>query len=65
MKTYFAVVFYGGPDQIVPMQTALATALAFLLIFWNKVVSSVSRIWGRLRRNSAADPQQAANSDRF
>jgi hypothetical protein len=32
-----ALLFYGGPDQIMTVTSGLASALGILLIFWNKL----------------------------
>jgi len=49
MKPELLAFFYGGPDQIMPLQTTLAAAIAFLLIFWSKVRMLLARAWDRLR----------------
>jgi hypothetical protein len=54
MKFQLLALFYGGPDQIIPLQTTLAAAIAFLLIFWNKVRVLLARAWYRLRNGHEA-----------
>ncbi len=49
MRLQLLALFYVGPDQIMPLQTTLAAAIAFLLIFWNKVRVLLARAWYRLR----------------
>ena len=39
-----AVLFYGGPDQIMTVTSGLASALGLLLIFWNKVTGLFFRV---------------------
>ena len=36
--------FYGGPDQIMTVTSGLASALGFLLIFWNKLTGLFFRM---------------------
>jgi hypothetical protein len=38
MKTHLIALFYGGPDQIIPLQTGLAAALAIAVMFWNRLL---------------------------
>jgi hypothetical protein len=45
---------YGGPDQLMPITSGLATILAFLLIFWNKVMGFLVRLFHRTQ----ADPNR-------
>jgi hypothetical protein len=49
MRPELLAFFYGGPDQIMPLQTTLAAAVALLLIFWNKGRVLLARAWERLR----------------
>jgi hypothetical protein len=42
-----ALFFYGGPDQIIPLQTGIAAGIALLVMFWNKVVAFFSRLFAR------------------
>ncbi len=37
---------YVGPDQMMPLASILATAMGFVLIFWNKVLGVFRRIFG-------------------
>lgn len=53
MKPVLLAFFYGGPNQIIPLQTTLAAAVAFLLIFWNKVRMLLARAWDRWRNGGA------------
>ena len=40
-------LFYGGPDQIIPLQTGLAALLAVALMFWNKLLVAFHRLVAR------------------
>ncbi len=40
------IALYVGPDQVMPVMSILATIAGFLMIFWNKVLSLVRRIFG-------------------
>ena len=59
------VLLYGGPDQLMPITSGLATVLAVLLMFWNKVAGFVARVFHRNQsgRPSEADPNRAAGSE--
>jgi hypothetical protein len=40
------VAFYVGPDQMMPVASILATVMGFIMIFWNKFVGIVRKIFG-------------------
>lgn len=42
----FLLAFYVGPDQLMPVTSILATVLGFVLIFWNKFLGVVRKIFG-------------------
>jgi len=46
----FGFLLYGGPDQLMPLTSGLAAAFAFLLIFWNKTLGFLARVWNYFRR---------------
>lgn len=51
--TQFQVIsalLYVGPDQILPVTSALAAVVGFLLICWRQVVAFATKIWHRLFR---------------
>ena len=45
-----SVLLYVGPDQILPVTSALAAVIGFLLICWRQVVAFVTKLWHRLFR---------------
>ena len=47
---------YVGPDQVMPVMSVLATIAGLIMVFWNKVMSIVRRIFGM---KSAAAPETA------
>jgi hypothetical protein len=49
MKLHILAFFYGGPDQIIPLQTGLAALLAVALMFWNKLLVMFHRVVGRFK----------------
>ena len=49
MKPHILAFFYGGPDQIIPLQTGLAALLAVALMFWNKLLVLFHRLFGRFK----------------
>jgi hypothetical protein len=59
MKPHFLAFFYGGPDQIIPLQTGLAALLAVALMFWNKLLVMFHRLTGRFK----AKPEEIPTAD--
>jgi len=49
MRLLLCVWLYGGPDQLMPLTSGLATVFAFFLIFWNKILWFCTRIWKYFR----------------
>ena len=47
---------YVGPDQMMPVATILATVMGFLLIFWNKLLGIIRKVFG------LAPPQDTPDS---
>ena len=50
---------YGGPDQIIPLQTGLAALLAIALMFWNKLLATFHRLFSR----SKSQPGEVPSAD--
>jgi hypothetical protein len=48
-----ALALYGGPDQIMTVTSGLASLAGLLLIFWNKVLVTFSRVMRFLRPSGA------------
>ena len=44
-----ALFFYGGPDQIIPLQTGLAALIAVLVMFWNRLVVFFHQLFLRFK----------------
>jgi len=44
-------MFYGGPDQLMPLTSGLAAILAVLLMFWNKVLVTFGKVLNAVRRH--------------
>jgi hypothetical protein len=42
----FLLTFYVGPDQMMPVASILATVMGFIMIFWNKLLGIVRKIFG-------------------
>jgi hypothetical protein len=38
------LALYAGPDQIMPLTSGLAAILAFLLMFWGKVLVAFGKV---------------------
>lgn len=51
MRLLFA--FYGGPDQIMGVTSALATIAGLALVFWNKMVAFFGKIMNKIHPPSA------------
>jgi hypothetical protein len=51
--------FYGGPDQILPLQTGLAALLAIALMFWNRLLATFHRLFSR----SKSEPVSISPAD--
>ncbi len=45
-------VFYGGPDQIIPIASALSTIFGVALIYWGKLMNLYRKIIGAPRPSS-------------
>ncbi len=65
MKPELLALFYAGPDQIIPLQTTLAAALAFLLLFWSKMRALLARAWDHIQaKHAPAMVKHGKGSDR-
>jgi hypothetical protein len=58
-----ALLFYGGPDQIMTVTSGLASALGILLIFWNKLTRLFSRVVRGLKRSADAPIAEKTSVD--
>ena len=47
------IAFYGGPDQVMTVTSGIASVIGVLLIFWNKLVGAVMKLF---RRTSPSVP---------
>lgn len=65
MNPHILAFFYGGPDQIIPLQTGLAALLAVALMFWNRLVATFHRLFSRKKTEdiASADVAVPANGD--
>ena len=54
------IAFYGGPDQVMTVTSGIASVIGVLLIFWNKLVGAVMKLFRRPSANppSPQDPPQ-------
>jgi hypothetical protein len=50
------IAFYGGPDQVMTVTSGIASVIGVVLIFWNKLVASVMKLFHR----SPSTPAQKA-----
>lgn len=57
----FLFALYVGPDQVMPVMSILATIAGFFLIFWNKILGLVRRIFG-MKRSADAAPADSSTS---
>ena len=44
-KSLSIILLYAGPDQILPLVSVLGTILGVLLVFWQRFVGLVRRIY--------------------
>jgi len=51
------MLLYVGPDQILPLTSALAAMVGVLLMFWQRLVHWVREAWHRLTLRVRRDPQ--------
>ena len=51
------VVLYIGPDVFLPLTSALAAIAGVLLMFWQRIVGLVGRLFGRSRRAPVEPPR--------
>ena len=49
------VVLYIGPDQIMPLASALGAIVGVALMFWNRVVGLAHKCWTVLARRGGSD----------
>ncbi len=54
----FLIALYVGPDQVMPVMSVLATIAGLVMVFWNKVLSIVRRVFG-MRRSAQGDAAPA------
>jgi hypothetical protein len=53
MRTNILLALYGGPDQLMPITSALTAIFAFVLIFWNKVLVALGKFLNLFRASSS------------
>jgi hypothetical protein len=46
------VMLYVGPDQIMPITSALGALVGVALMFWNRITGFVARTWVAVSRRS-------------
>jgi hypothetical protein len=59
MKVSVLLALYGGPDQLMPLTSGLTAVLAFLLIFWNKVLVMVGKLLSLFRGPHQSVPAES------
>lgn len=50
-------VLYIGPDVFLPLTSALAAIAGVLLMFWQRIVGLVGRLFGRSKRAPVEPPR--------
>ncbi len=45
VSTLWTTILYVGPDQILPLTSALGAIAGFLMIFWQRVVGLARKVW--------------------
>lgn len=56
---FHLLAFYGGPDQVLTVTSGIASLAGFLLIFWNKLVAGILKLFGMTRKSA----EHAAGQD--
>jgi hypothetical protein len=51
------VVLYVGPDQIMPLTSAIGAIVGLALMFWNRIVGLACKLWVMFLRREVA-PQK-------
>ncbi len=46
------MLFYGGPDQIIPLASALSTIGGLALIFWGRLIQASRKIFSVFSKNT-------------
>ena len=54
-------LLYATPDQVMGLASGLATIFGFLLMFWNKVVVTVGKIFNRITGRPDAPAEKPAD----
>lgn len=49
---HLLLALYAGPDQVMTVTSGIASIVGFLLIFWNKLVTGVFKLFGVTRKPS-------------
>jgi len=57
------IAFYVGPDQMMPVASILATVLGFIMIFWNKFLGIIRKIFGGSKPPEAESPAPQTPKD--
>jgi hypothetical protein len=52
------VVLYVGPDQILPMASAIGAAVGVLLIVWHRAAALCRRLWQFCTKKAGATPSE-------
>lgn len=47
---FLPIVLYIGPDVLMPVASALAAIVGFLLMFWKRTVAFFQRVFGAIGR---------------
>jgi len=52
------IALYGGPDQVMTVTSGIASIIGVLLIFWNKLVAAVFKLFGCSSKATPTATQQ-------
>jgi len=55
------MLLYATPDQVMGLASGLATIFGFLLMFWNKVVVTVGKLFNRISGRPDAPVEKPAD----
>jgi hypothetical protein len=55
------IAFYGGPDQVMTVTSGIASIIGVLLIFWNKLMGAVMKLFRRPSPSVPTPPEPPQN----
>lgn len=60
LRNFPGVMLYVGPDQIMPLTSALGALVGIALMFWNRLLGLVHKVRTKLGRRSTETPHKSS-----